>query len=139
MKRSTILRCLPLVLLALAACSTDPKVQAKRYVDNGNKFFEKAKYKEAGIMYRKALSKDLKDGEAYYRLGLTDLKLGGLGEAVQMFRRAVELQPDNDDAKVQLATIYLFAATQNQQQAKQLLDAGLRADRQATRQGSQLL
>jgi len=122
MKRSTLLRCLPLLLLVLASCSTDPKVQAQRYVDNGNKFFAKAKYKEAAIMYKKALTKDQRFGEAYYRLGLTDLKLGALGEAVGMFRRSVELQPDNSDAAVQLASIYLFAASQNGQQAKQFLD-----------------
>ena len=122
MKRSILLQCLPLLLLALASCSSDPKLQARRRVDQGNKFFEKAKYKEAGIMYRKALSLDLKNGEAYYRMGLTDLKLGGLGEAVQMFRRAVELQPENTDAAVQLVNIYVFAAAQNAKQAPQLLE-----------------
>ena len=122
MKRSTLLRCLPLLLLVLSSCSTDPKVQSQRYVDNGNKFFAKAKYKEAAIMYRKAIAKSPLSGEAYYRLGLTDMKLGGLGEAVGMFRRAVELQPDNTDAAVQLANIYLFAATQSAQQAPQLLE-----------------
>ena len=102
MKRSILLRCLPLLLLVLASCSSDPKVQAQRYVDNGNKFFAKAKYKEAGIMYRKAIAKSPLSGEAYYRMGLTDMKLGGLGEAVGMFRRAVDLQPENTDAAVQL-------------------------------------
>jgi tetratricopeptide (TPR) repeat protein len=121
MKRSTVLRCLPLLLLVLASCSSDPKVQAQRFVDNGNKFFAKAKYKEAGIMYRKAIAKSPLSGEAYYRMGLTDMKLGGLGEAVQMFRRAVELQPDNSDAAVQLASIYMFAAMQNTKQATELL------------------
>jgi cytochrome c-type biogenesis protein CcmH/NrfG len=110
------------LLLVLSSCSTDPKVQSQRYVDNGNKFFAKAKYKEAAIMYRKAIAKSPLSGEAYYRLGLTDMKLGGLGEAVGMFRRAVELQPDNTDAAVQLANIYLFAATQSAQQAPQLLE-----------------
>jgi len=100
MKRGLFLRLLPLLLLALASCSTDPKVQAQRYVDNGNKFFAKAKYKEAAIMYKKALTKDQKFGEAYYRLGLTNLKLGALGDAIGTFRRAAELQPDNPDAKV---------------------------------------
>ena len=130
MKRSTLLRCLPLALLILASCSSDPKVQAQRYVDNGNKFFAKAKYSEAAIMYRKALLKNALFGEGYYRLGLTDLKLGNLGEAAGMFRRAVELQPDNMDAKVQLASIYLFASTQNEKQAPQLLEeASTQADK----------
>ena len=84
MKRSSILRCLPLLLLVLASCSSDPNVQAQRYVDNGNKFFAKAKYKEAAIMYRKAIARSPLSGEAYYRMGLTDMKLGGLGDAIGM-------------------------------------------------------
>jgi tetratricopeptide (TPR) repeat protein len=122
MKRSTLLRCLPLLLLVLASCSRDPKVQAQRYVDNGNKFFAKAKYKEAAIMYRKALTKDQRYGEAYYRLALADLQLGSLSEAVGMLRRSVDLQPDNKDAAVQLANIYLFASTQDEKNGAQLLE-----------------
>jgi len=113
MKRGKFLPYLPLVLLVLASCSTDPKVQAQRYVDNGNKFFAKKMYKEAAIMYRKALTKDQLFGEGYYRLALTDLQLGALGDAVGMLRRAVDLQADNLDAKVQLANIYLIASTQD--------------------------
>src|SRR5436305_10224700 len=122
MKRSPLFQCLPLLLLVLASCSTDPKAQAQRYVDQGNKFFGRAMYKEAGIMYRKAYGKSPLFGEAYYRMGLTDLKLGALGEAVGMFRRAKDLAPENTDAKVQFANIYLFAALQNTQEAQQLLD-----------------
>jgi len=107
-----------LLLVVLSACSRDPK----SYVDNGNKFFDKAKYKEAAIMYKKALSKDQRYGEAHYRLALADLKLGALGEAVGELRRAVDLQPDNNDAKVQLANIFVFASTQDQKNGPQLLD-----------------
>jgi len=101
------------VVIFMASCSRDPKVQAQRYVQNGNKFFDKAKYKEASIMYRRALQKDLRDGEAYYRLALTELKLAAYGDAVRALRRAVELQPDNTDAAVKLADIYMIAASQD--------------------------
>lgn len=117
MKRSTFLRCLPLLLLVLASCSRDPKV----YVDQGNKFFAKEKYPQAALMYRKALSKDARFGEAHYRLALTELKLGALGDAAGELRRARELQPGNLDAKVQLANILVFASTQNEKQRSQLL------------------
>src|SRR6267378_7405557 len=73
MSTRKLLLLLPL-MLTVASCSRDPKVQAQRYLANGNKFFEKTKYKEASIMYRRALQRDLRFGEAYYRLGLTDLK-----------------------------------------------------------------
>jgi tetratricopeptide (TPR) repeat protein len=105
-----------LVLLGLiaflAACNRDPKVQAARYLDNGNKFFAREKFKEASIMYRRALQKDLRYGEAYYRLGLTELKLQAYADAAKMLLRAVELQPNNADAMTKLADIYLVAAVQ---------------------------
>jgi tetratricopeptide (TPR) repeat protein len=113
MQSRKLLRLLPLLLIILASCSRDPKVQAQRYLDNGNKFFAKAKYKEAAIMYRKALQKDLRFGEAYYRLGLTDLKLGSYSDAIHQLERAVSLQPDNVDATVKLADIFLVAAAQD--------------------------
>jgi len=104
-----------LPVLLLAACSTDPKVQAQRAVDNGNKFYSKARYREAALMYRRALQKDLKSGEAYYRLGLTELKLSAYGNAAHMLRRAVELQPANADAITKLADLYVLSAYSDRQ------------------------
>jgi tetratricopeptide (TPR) repeat protein len=112
MRNGKFLLLLLFVILA-ASCNRDPKVQAQRYVENGNKFFGKGKYKEASIMYRRALQKDLRDGEAYYRLALADLKLAAYGDAVRALRRAVELLPDNTEASVALADIYMIAATQD--------------------------
>jgi len=125
MKRGPLVKCLPmLLLLMLASCNTDPKAQAQNSINSGNKFFDKAKYKEAAIMYKKALIKNPLSGEAYYRMALADLQLGALSEAVGMLRRAVELQPDNVDAHVQLANIYLFASTQDQKNGAQLVEEG---------------
>jgi tetratricopeptide (TPR) repeat protein len=112
---------LPLLLLAAASCNRDPKIQAQRYLENGNKFFAKNKFKEASIMYRRALQKDLRFGEAYYRLGLTDLKLAAYSDAARMLVRAVELQPNNTDAATKLADLYLVAATQDETHRSQLV------------------
>ena len=120
MKYVKILSLLTLALV-IASCNQDPHAQAQRYVNNGNKFFEKGKYKEASIMYRRALQKDLKFGEAYYRLGLTEVNLRSFGDAVKAFRRAVELQPTNADATTKLAEIYLIASIQDPQHSKDLL------------------
>src|ERR1700732_4269201 len=95
------------VLTIAASCTRDPKEQAQRYVENGNKFYEKSKYKEASIMYRRALQKDMRFGEAYYRLALANIKLTAYGDAVRSLHRAVELQPENSDAVVKLADIYM--------------------------------
>jgi tetratricopeptide (TPR) repeat protein len=113
-----------LLLLALASCNRDPKAQAQRYLDNGNKFYARDKFKEASILYRKALQKDARFGEAYYRLGLTSLKLAAFGDAANMLRRAVELQPENSDAATKLADLYVLASTEQQDQksAQRLID-----------------
>ena len=123
MKYRKLLLLLPFALLLalfLASCSQDPKAQAQRYLTNGNKFYDKGKYKEASIMYRRALQKDLKFGEAYYRLGLTDLKLLAFGDASRALRRAVDLQPNNTDAANKLAEIYMIASSQDAQHASEL-------------------
>lgn len=115
-----LLTILPLFLI-VASCSRDPKVQAQRAVNNGNKFFEKGKYREAALMYRRAIQSDLKDGEAYYRLGLTELKVSDPGAAVHALRRAVDLQPKNSDAMIKLADLYLLAAYSDRQHADQYM------------------
>ena len=103
---------LPCLLLSafMISCSRDPNVVKLRYLNNGNKYFDKGKFKEASIMYRTAIQKDAKFGQAYYRLALTNLKLGQPVSAVPPLRRAVELLaagPDRTDARIKLADIYL--------------------------------
>ncbi len=72
-------------------------------------------------MYRRALQKDLKFGEAYYRLGLTELKLSDYGGAAHELQRAVELQPQNVDAMTKLADLYLLASYSDSVHAQQYL------------------
>src|ERR1700676_3769632 len=120
MKRIPLLLVSPLLFL-LAACNTDPKVASKKYVDNGNKYFNRGKYKEASIMYRRALNKDARYGEAWYRLGLTNMQLGIPLEAVRAFSRARELDPANTDATVKLADLELLYFLANPQNSRPLL------------------
>src|SRR5579884_3753693 len=104
-----------LCFLALAgACNRDPKVARKRYLDSGNRYYDKGKYKEARIMYMDSLQKDMRYGPAYYKLGLTALKIGPLQDAVSALRKAVELLPPDDpdhwDSMVRLTDVYLLVA-----------------------------
>jgi tetratricopeptide (TPR) repeat protein len=99
--------------LTFVSCSRDPNVVKQRYLENGNKYFNRGKYKEAVIMYRNALQKDQRFGPAYYRLALAELKLSRFGPAVAALRRAIELVPntsdDHWDAAVKLSEIYLLS------------------------------
>jgi tetratricopeptide (TPR) repeat protein len=107
------------VLVGLASCSRDPEVVKKHYLESGNKYFDKGRYKEASIQYRNALKRDPKYGAAYYRLALVSLKTGDVGGAVSPLRRAVELihkdQPDYWDSVVKLTEIYLAVAKGDKQ------------------------
>ena len=100
-----------LALLVLASCSRDPNVVKLKYFENGNKYFARGRYKEASIMYRNALKKDALYGAAHYKLGLTELKLGRIPQAVAALRRAKERidpsQADYWDTIIKLADIYL--------------------------------
>jgi tetratricopeptide (TPR) repeat protein len=101
-------------LVSLISCSRDPNVVKQRYLENGNKYFERGKYKEATIMYRNALQKDRRFGQAYYQLALAELKLSRVGPAVAALKRAAELLPttskDHWDALVRLTEIYILAS-----------------------------
>jgi tetratricopeptide (TPR) repeat protein len=95
------------LLTLLAACNADPKAASKRYVANGTKYFARGQYREASILYRRALAKDLRSPDAWYRLGLVNAKLGELPEARRDFSRAMELDPGNPDAVVELGDLDL--------------------------------
>src|ERR1017187_10251323 len=102
------------VLVGLASCSRDPNVVKKHYLESGNKYFDKGRYKEASIQYRNALKRDPQYGPAYYKLALVSLKTSDIGGAVSSLRRAGELipkdQPDHWDSVVKLTEIYLAVA-----------------------------
>ncbi len=100
-------------------CNTDPDAAKKKYVDRGNSYAAKGKYKEALIMYRNALKKDPRFGEAYYRVALVELKISeGMPPSESLstkfsagrdLYRAIEFQPDNMDAYGKLIDIYIEA------------------------------
>ena len=110
-----------LSMTALTGCFGDSEAAKKRLLETGNKYYDTGKYKEASIIYRKVLQKDQRYGEAYYRLGLSELKQGRYGDAVRWLRRASELQPENDDAHAKLGDLYLTIYLADRSKYKQLL------------------
>jgi tetratricopeptide (TPR) repeat protein len=83
--------------------------KADFYIEQGNRSFAQARYRDAELDYRKAIQKDHQNGEAYYRLALTALKLDHGAEAYELLVRAVDLLPANDNAKVKLGDLALGA------------------------------
>jgi tetratricopeptide (TPR) repeat protein len=116
--RIVSLRLAAVIALALsfwgAGCNRDPNYAKQQYLASGNKYYSRGRYKEALIMYRKALSKDPKFGEAYYRLALTFEATGQNANLVGVLRRATELLPKGtpewNDAALKLGSIMVQAA-----------------------------
>src|ERR1035441_10526298 len=81
-------------LLALASCKSNPEVAQKRYVESGDKYFNKGRYKEAAIQYRNAM------------------------------RRAAQVinpdQPEHWDAVVKLSELYMALAPKDAQLMKEV-------------------
>lgn len=97
------------VILMTVACGRDPEKAKRRYLENGNRYAQQGKFKEAIIMYRNALKRDPRFGEAYLRLGDAEMRRGMPAQAVAAYRRAVELYPNPEEPAGKLADIYLAA------------------------------
>jgi tetratricopeptide (TPR) repeat protein len=120
MRSKHLLTILLLVLAAArGACTRGPPLAKQKNLASGNRYFAKGKYKEARIMYLDALQKDQKFGPAHYQLGLTALKIGPVRDAVNAFRRSIELlpadSPDHWDSRVKLSELYLLVAREQKQ------------------------
>src|ERR1022692_4728647 len=106
-----------MALMALVSCSRDPNSAKKHYLESGDRYYTKGRYKEAAIQYSNAIKMDPRFGPAHYKLALADLKKTprpDLGGALKSLRRAVELLKGNNayqaeylDSMVKLSEIYL--------------------------------
>ncbi len=110
------------LVVALAGCTFDTEASKRRLLETGNRYFEKGKHREASIIYRRAIQKDRRFGEAYYRLGLAEWELGRIQAAVNALTRAAELQPDNEDAYARLADIYFAIYLSNPERNQNFLE-----------------
>jgi tetratricopeptide (TPR) repeat protein len=117
--------------LLAAGCMRDPNILKRKYLEAGNRYFAKQKYREASIMYRTAVKKDLRYGEAYYRNAMALIRLHEFAEAEGSLRRAIELLPEGPDravSRVQLADIYLAYMVRVQRERHVLAEVGRLCD-----------
>src|SRR5258706_472033 len=92
MKRSSLFRLLLVVgcLAAfLTACSRDPNVRKQKYFESGQRFFAKAKYREAVIQFRNATEVD-----------------SGFVAAQKNYKRAIDLKATGANPHLALAAFY---------------------------------
>jgi tetratricopeptide (TPR) repeat protein len=113
-----------LVALTLISCQRDRAVAKKQYVESGNKYLARGRFKEAVIQYQNAVKIDPRYGPAHYKLGGVYLKLKppSVALSIKEFRNAVELLKDNQayqeeykDSIVQLSQLELVFLNKDKQ------------------------
>ncbi|MGH9720675.1 MAG: tetratricopeptide repeat protein, partial [Bryobacteraceae bacterium] len=95
----------------LSSCGRDPNVLKLKYLDAGNRYFEKGRYREASIMYRNAIKQDPRFGMAHYKRAYLHVQMNQFAEAIQSFRRAIELLPSGEqrtDSRIKLADLEIL-------------------------------
>jgi tetratricopeptide (TPR) repeat protein len=108
------LRCAVAAILVVATlltgCSRDPNVRKQKYLESGERYFDKGQYREAAIQFQNAIQVDPRFAEAHYRLAETALKLQQGQGALQEFITAIQINPDHYKARIGLANLAITAS-----------------------------
>ena len=117
-------RCASLTVIALSAflCCACSK-NAEQYLQKGNQLSAAGKYSEASLNYRRAIQQNPKESEAYYRLGLTELRLQNPRVAFEALGRAMQLAPTREDFKIAYADLCLAGYIANPARPQNLYKA----------------
>jgi tetratricopeptide (TPR) repeat protein len=100
---SRSLACLVVVAALVSSCG----YRAQVYVERAKRFYDQGKYEDSALNARKALQSDSRSGDAYYWLGLSEIKRNNPPGAYEALVRAVDLLPQQDDPKIKLAELVL--------------------------------
>src|SRR5580692_12715373 len=88
------------LLVTLVSCRS-----SSHYVDTADRSFSAGLYDDAALLYKKAIQKDTRNGEAYYRLGLVEQRRGNSLQALRALTTASALLPNREDVQTQLARL----------------------------------
>src|ERR1700756_3678861 len=75
----------------LTGCSRDPNVRKQKYLESGQRCFEKGQYKEAAIQFQNAIQVDDRFPDAHFKLAETAMKLQQWPIAFRELQRTAEL------------------------------------------------
>ncbi|MFQ5864861.1 MAG: tetratricopeptide repeat protein [bacterium] len=107
----------------------------------GDVLYKKRNYEEAVKSYGKVLSSDdvLLQSKGYYNMGNTLYRMGQLPESILMYKKALELNPNDEDAKYNLEYVRakLKDSAQKQPQQNQQQQQQQQQDQQSQDQNSQ--
>jgi tetratricopeptide (TPR) repeat protein len=102
----TITCALVIVLLTISGCSNPEKAKAE-YLSRGDAYLKENRFQEASIEFRNAIQLDDRFAPAYWGLAIAYEGLQRFPESIDALRRAIDLDPNQLDARVKLANYYL--------------------------------
>src|SRR5260370_39593572 len=95
-------------LFAGASLTVSCRQTPQAYLEKGNVLYRAGKYEEALLNYQKAIQKDARFGEAYFRIGIAQLHKGNNSGAYRSLFTANTLLPDRLDVRALLADLTLL-------------------------------
>jgi tetratricopeptide (TPR) repeat protein len=108
MNRLTVLALVFFTLVSMSACST-PEEKKMKYYEKGKQLYEQGDYTSARLELKNAIQIDHKFAEAFYMLGMVELKNENIQASFIDFSKASELKPDHIPSQLQLGRMYLAA------------------------------
>jgi tetratricopeptide (TPR) repeat protein len=90
----------------LTGCSRDPNVQKQKYLESGQRYFDKGQYREAAIQFENAIQVDARFADAHYLLSETEMKLGDGGAYRQELEATIQAVPPGTDDAHALKLLY---------------------------------
>jgi tetratricopeptide (TPR) repeat protein len=96
------------MLALMLGCSRDPNVRKQKYLESGQRYFDKGQYREAAIQFENAIQVDSRFADAHYKLAQTAMKLQQWPSAYQELSKTVQLQPDHYAAHLDMANLLIL-------------------------------
>lgn len=100
--------CLILVIGFVAGCG-GPEQKKMKFFNKGKALYEKGDLVKAKLEFKNAIQIDPKFSDAYYMLGMVELRGGNFQGAFGAFNKAVELNPLHWDSHIQMGRLLLGA------------------------------
>src|SRR3982074_2655073 len=97
----------------LTGCSRDPNVRKQKYLESGQRYFDKGQYREAAIQFENAIQVDSRFTDAHYKMALTAMKLQQWPAAYQELATTIQLQPDQYAAHLDMANLLILGRQYN--------------------------
>lgn len=97
-----------LIFISINACSS-AEDKKTLLLTKGESYFNNDDFFMARLQFKRALQIDPNITEAYYKLGVTEVHLGNVKQALSNFLRVLELNPKHSNSHIQIGSLMLDA------------------------------